>query len=95
MPILKKMNIFLKKKDFLLDIKPLLKLVLSRYFGHTACLVDAIVSHCVNASDGTKIKVRNNFRNSNDNADLAEKLGKCDAKEQLAVNVAKMFINEE
>jgi hypothetical protein len=39
---LKKLNIFLNKKDFLLDIKPLLKLVLSRFFGDISCLVDAM-----------------------------------------------------
>lgn len=42
LPILKKLGVFLNKKDFALDIKPLLRLVLSRYFGDVSCLVDAI-----------------------------------------------------
>jgi len=42
LPILKKLGVFLNKKDFSLDIKPLLKLVMSRYFGDISCLVDSI-----------------------------------------------------
>lgn len=43
MPIMKKLGIFLNKKDYLLDIKPLLRLVLSKIFGNVSCLVDSTV----------------------------------------------------
>lgn len=43
MPILKKLGLYLNKKDYQLDIKPLLKLVMSKVFGDVSCLVDAIV----------------------------------------------------
>lgn len=42
MPIIKKLGILLQKKDYNLDIKPLLKLVLSKFFGNVSCLVDAM-----------------------------------------------------
>jgi hypothetical protein len=42
MPLLKKLGIFLNKKDYLLDIKPIIKLVLSRFFGDMSCLIDSI-----------------------------------------------------
>lgn len=35
-PILKRLGLYLHKKDFLLDIKPLLKLILSKFFGDSA-----------------------------------------------------------
>ena len=49
MPVMKKLGIFLKKKDYLLDIKPLLKLVLGKMFGDASCLVDSIVDNIKNA----------------------------------------------
>lgn len=48
-PIMKKLNLFLKKKDYQLDIKPLLKLVLNKFFGNTSCLVDSMVASFKNA----------------------------------------------
>lgn len=65
-PILKKLGLFLHKKDFNLDIKPLLKLVLTRFFGDVSCLVDCMVASFRHSSDGTKNKVRNYYRNSSD-----------------------------
>jgi U5 small nuclear ribonucleoprotein component len=70
LPILKKLGIFLNKKDFGLDIKPLLRLVMSRYFGDVSCLVDAITQHFKNATVGTQTKVNNYYRNSNDNHEI-------------------------
>lgn len=41
-PILKKEGIVLKNKEFDLDIKPLLKLVLGKFLGDLSCLVDCL-----------------------------------------------------
>ena len=49
LPIMKKLGIYLKKKDYQLDIRPLLKLVLSKFFGELGCLTDCMVSHFKNA----------------------------------------------
>ena len=72
MPILKKLGIYLNKKDYNLDIKPLLKLVLTRFFGSVSCLVDSMVEHFKNAVEGTKVKVQNNYRNSSDSKSIAD-----------------------
>ena len=63
MPILKKLGIFLKKKDYLLDIKPLLKLVLGKYFGKLSWTVNLMVDNFRNSQEGTKVKVNNYYRN--------------------------------
>jgi len=55
-PILKKNQIYLKKQDLSLDIKPLIKLVLRKLFGNLACLVDSLAT-MPSAVDGTKTKV--------------------------------------
>lgn len=91
---MKKLSIYLKKKDYLLDIKPLLKLVLSKYFGDLSCTTDAMVHHFRNAAQGTVNKVNNYYRNSSDNKELADQLKKCDSKGPLCVNIVKMFMNE-
>ena len=91
---MKKLGIFLKKKDYMLDIKPLLKLVLSSYFGDLSCIVDSMVSIFKNAQQGTKVKVDTSYRNSSDDLQMAQTLGKCDAKGPLCVNVVKMYANE-
>lgn len=91
---MKKLNLFLKKKDYQLDIKPLLKLVLNKFFGNTSCLVDSMVESFKNAQEGTKVKVQNYYRNSNDNAEIVSQLSKCDAKSELLINVVKLYYNE-
>jgi len=91
---MKKLGIFLNKKDYLLDIKPLLKLVLSKFFGEVNCLVDSMVDHIKNAQEGTKIKVQNFYRNSNDDLEIVNRISKCDSKEKLVVNIVKLYYNE-
>ena len=41
-PILKRYKVTLKNSEYALDMKPMLKLILSRIFGDLACLVDMI-----------------------------------------------------
>ena len=43
-PVLTRLGVFLKKKEFTLDIKPLVKLVLRNLLGDLSCLVDSMVS---------------------------------------------------
>jgi 116 kDa U5 small nuclear ribonucleoprotein component len=57
MPIIKKLGLLLHKKDYNLDIKPLLKLVLSKFFGNTSSIVDAMAHNIRSAQEGTVTKV--------------------------------------
>jgi len=49
MPFLKTIGVYLRKSDFLLDIKPLLKLVMQKVFGDLRCFIDSIVEYCPSA----------------------------------------------
>jgi U5 small nuclear ribonucleoprotein component len=51
-PFLATIGVYLKKHEYKIDIKPLLKLVMHRYFGDTSPLVDAIVSHVPDSKTG-------------------------------------------
>lgn len=67
---MKKLGIKHDKKDFNLDIKPLLRLVLTRFFGDTSCIVDSLVANVRHSQDGTKAKVANYYRNSSDHTEI-------------------------
>ena len=72
LPVIKKLGIFLQKKDFSLDIKPLLKLVLIKMFGSVSCLVDSMVQNFEHAVNGTRRKVANYYRNSSDDVKIPQ-----------------------
>ena len=72
MPIVKKLGLFLHKKDYNLDIKPLLKLVLTKFFGNASCIVDAMAQNIKHSSDGTQTKVQTYYRNSGDDMQIPE-----------------------
>jgi U5 small nuclear ribonucleoprotein component len=71
LPVIKRLGVYLHKKDYQLDIKPLLKVVLSRFFGDTSCLVDCLVASVRTAAAGTLVKVQNYYRNSSDDSKVA------------------------
>lgn len=94
-PLLKKIQVNLTAKEFQLDIKPFVKLVLSKFLGDTKALVDALVTCLPNAREGTKVKVETCYENRSDSRDLTLSLQRCDSKGPLAINVVKLFNNEQ
>lgn len=85
----------LTAKEFQLDIKPFVKLVLSKFLGDTRSLVDALVGCLPDAREGTKVKVASCYDNKSDSRELALSLQRCDSKGPLAINVVKLFNNEQ
>ena len=69
-PILGRLGVYLKKKEFGLDIKPLVKLVLRNLLGDMSCFVDTLVGNFPNTRSGTRVKVERNYQNVSDNVDL-------------------------
>jgi len=81
----------MKKEEFKLDPKPLLKLVLSRFFGNSyAALVDAVVKHLPSPVSGAKDKVESTYSGSL-SEEFVQGMLDCDAKGTLMVNVTKMY----
>ena len=93
-PVLTRLGVYLKKKDFSLDIKPLVKLVLRSLLGDLACLVDSMVSSFPTVKEHTKRKVDMLYESSNGSPELKERLKECDPKGPLCINVAKLLNNE-
>ncbi len=84
--ILKKVQIVLKKKEYSLDIKPLVKLIFSKFLGDVSCLVDCLTT-LPNAKSGTVNKVNLTYPGDG-------KL-KCESTDKLCVQIAKLYNNEQ
>ena len=56
-PVLSRLGVFLKRKDFQMDIKPLVKLVLRSLLGDMTCFTDLLVANVPNTRISTKGKV--------------------------------------
>jgi U5 small nuclear ribonucleoprotein component len=56
-PVLSRLGVFLKRKEFELDIKPLVKLVLRNLLGDMACFVDVLTANLPHTRASTKNKV--------------------------------------
>jgi U5 small nuclear ribonucleoprotein component len=48
-----------------------------------------------NSREGTKTKVENCYDNRSDNIDIVQSLSKCDLKGPLAINIVKLYNNEQ
>ena len=60
-PFLLKLGIYLKKKDYKMNTKKLLKLVCQRFFGNTSSIVDMIKKFIPSPDIATKTKVEKNY----------------------------------
>lgn len=60
-PILASLNIYLRKEDYRLDSKQLLKIVCMEYFRGTNCIVDMLVEHISNPKQGGFLKFKKHY----------------------------------
>lgn len=93
-PLLNKMKIYLTKKEFNYDVKPLLKAVLSKKFGRLDCLMDAIVDYIPSAKESNISKLRKHYTGDFD-SELCKKYTKCNSKEPLLINIVKLYHKQD
>ena len=55
--LLASLGVYLKNSDYKIDTKPLLKLVLKKYYGNCSSAIDCVVEYVPNAKVGTQKKV--------------------------------------
>lgn len=63
--VLSEIGVYLKKEEYKLDIAPLLKLVLGRFFGDTGCFTSMAAAHFPSPIDGAKAKVPHIYSGKN------------------------------
>jgi len=88
--VLDELGIRLKKEQYNLDTGPLLKLVLSRFFGNASGFVDMLVKHIPAPIQAAKTKIPHTYTGPLD-TEIAAGMLKCDAKADLMVHITKLY----
>ena len=89
-PFLRDLGVSLTKEQLRMDALPLLKLVLSAWFGGHGGVVDSIVEVVPSPIAGAERKVRRCWKGEED-SEVCQAMNRCDPKGPLVIHVVKMF----
>lgn len=90
--LLKRFNIKLKKSDYKMDLKPLLKLICKEFFGEASAFVDMCVDHLPSPVEAAPTKILINYSGPIDNGNpLVESMNKCNQQGPLSVQITKLY----
>ena len=87
---LRQLGIKLKRSELHLDVKPLLKLVMTQFLGRATGFVDMLVQHVPSPAANAAAKVRTTFSGPADGVE-GSAMCKCDPAGPLMVNVVKCY----
>lgn len=87
---MKRLGIILKHREAHMDAKPLLRTVLSRFFGYPRGFVDMVVQHVPSPIEAAAVKISSTYTGSQ-LSDVATAMKACDASGPLMINIVKMF----
>lgn len=93
--ILEEVNVYINKEELKLNIKPLLRLVCSRFVGDFTGFVDMCVDHIPSPSHGARKKVEHTYTGPLDDSELATSMLSCDPDGPLMVHTCKMYSTED
>jgi 116 kDa U5 small nuclear ribonucleoprotein component len=84
------LGISLKREQFTLDVQPLLKLILTQFFGKATGFVEMVVKHIPSPIDAAASKVEKIYTGPM-NSDAAKAMVKCDPKGPLMIHITKLY----
>lgn len=87
---LKRLGVPLKHREVHMDPKPLLRVVLSRFFGYPRGFVDMVVAHVPSPRQAAESKISLNYTGYN-SSPAAVAMRKCDSGGPLVINIVKLF----
>lgn len=87
---LAELGIQLQNKEYSLDSKPLLKLILTRFFGNATGFVDMCVAHIPSPTAGARTKIEQIYTGPMD-SELAKAMLRCDPAGPLMIHIAKLY----
>lgn len=87
-------GIHFKKEHLSLDVQPLLKLILSSFFGPPTSFIDMVVKHAPNPIQAAPTKTESTYTGRQDGK-LASVMRKCDEKGRLMINISKLYPKED
>lgn len=88
--ILKSLGIAISSKEIHMDCKPLLKVVMSRFFGYPRGFVEMIVEHVPSPFDGNKTKVAQHYTGYQTSS-ISQSMRECNPNGPLMINVVKLY----
>ncbi|KAI8093304.1 P-loop containing nucleoside triphosphate hydrolase protein [Halteromyces radiatus] len=91
---LRSLGIYLKEKEFGLNVKPLLRLVLAQFFGPPTGFVDSVVKHIPSPSANAAHKIEQVYSGPLDDV-TADAMRKCDPDGPLMIYITKLYNNED
>ncbi|KAI9137807.1 P-loop containing nucleoside triphosphate hydrolase protein [Paraphysoderma sedebokerense] len=90
-PVLSKLGITLKPAAYKMDVKPLLHLVLSTFFGPADGLHDMIYEHLPSPLDGASSFLTKYYTGPISPSPIVNSLSACDSDGPLAIHVTKLY----
>jgi U5 small nuclear ribonucleoprotein component len=87
---LKQLGIYLNKKDYKMNTRQLLRIIMQKIFGNTSCIVDAIISYIPSARVGNVMKIKRNYLGSLESEEGKDIL-MSNPNGELYVNVVKLY----
>eukprot|EP00640_Fibrocapsa_japonica_P000517 CAMPEP_0113940842 /NCGR_PEP_ID=MMETSP1339-20121228/6886_1 /TAXON_ID=94617 /ORGANISM="Fibrocapsa japonica" /LENGTH=1009 /DNA_ID=CAMNT_0000944805 /DNA_START=44 /DNA_END=3073 /DNA_ORIENTATION=- /assembly_acc=CAM_ASM_000762 len=87
---LHEVGVHLRKEEFYLDSKPLLKLVLSKFFGSCSGFVDMVTDHVPSPVKNAPDKVSQVYTGELD-SDAGLAMQRCDPQGPLMINIVKLY----
>ncbi|KAK8799566.1 hypothetical protein WA158_006115 [Blastocystis sp. Blastoise] len=89
--VLKELHIKITKKELELDVKPLLRKIMSLFFVNSiSSIVDSCLISIPSPQEGNKIKVERYYM-GDQTSDIAKNMIECNDKETLMINITKMI----
>lgn len=88
------LGIFLKPAMYKMDVRPLLKLVLTQFFGPPGGLVDMITQHIPNPVESAPHKIATTYSGPL-SSDVARAMITCDREGPLMIQVTKLYPSED
>lgn len=92
--VLDELGIRITKKELKLNIRSLLKLVCSRFFGDFNCLIDICVNIIPSPAQNAEKKIEHIWKGPMD-SELAQNMIKCDPKGPLVVHTTKQYSSQD
>lgn len=89
---LAELGVKLKQKELHMDPKPLLKLVMTRFFGRSRGFVDVLVDEVASPVAGAESKVGQTY-SGDMSSKLAAAMKSCDPSGPLMINIVKLYSN--
>nr|XP_002129683.1 116 kDa U5 small nuclear ribonucleoprotein component [Ciona intestinalis] len=93
--VLDELGVYLSKEEMKMNIRPLLRLVCSRFMGNFSGFVEMCVEHIPSANNAAKNKVMHTYTGPQDDTELVQAMYTCDPDGPLMVHTCKMYSTED